>query len=258
MAIIPAVPGLEVTIRLNGIEATEFIDPDSFYVSDDSQNDTIITGRVLEYNSTGVSVHIKITDEYEWDLSANSLDVAVYMNGRWAKGTTCGKADIQHGDWECEMSLVDTTHHIGSTQEDFKSSLIDSAENINGAKYTGAVEGLEKSDIIEVKVQKAVGESHNDNVHAHSPLAVPCGYSIITFLFSCLTREAIMRMGIIPRPTYPIRKDPYSTTPAALQGLSQEEIEALALEMLQQFLTRAPEAGIRYQSRERSCWERRS
>ncbi|KAI0837300.1 hypothetical protein F5Y06DRAFT_304721 [Hypoxylon sp. FL0890] len=219
------------------------------------------------------SIHLKVTDKYKWGHRNHSLNIANSLDGKWARSVFCREWNTILGDWKRDVTHRITKNDGGQfVEQGFKFTSITTVEEADKNQFKNDLRRLEQIGTIEVKFYRVI-ESGGEGEDFRPPNTTPIdlevaetalkgkaishgtGFSapsqvrrapryvgstslpedngpIAIFRFLYRSQEALIQEGIIPRP--PKKRDTKNATPAALVGLTEEEIQALAMERLQE------------------------
>ncbi|OTA57242.1 hypothetical protein K449DRAFT_140071 [Hypoxylon sp. EC38] len=276
MAIIPEFPGAEVTVQIRGNVATEHDDSNT-KERQQKQNKNVGTKICCKYiqckDDAPFSIHLKVTNQYTWGHRNHSLNIAVYLDGKWVRGEFCREWNTHLGDWERDVDHRITMNEGGQfVEQGFKFTGITKIEEADMAQFKQDLRKLERMGTIEVRFYRVIelkddddgfqpqktspadfelaekalkGKAISHGAGFSAPMRAPKAPRyvdsqnlpedngpIAIFRFLYRSQESLIQEGIISRP--PSKGDKKSATPAALSGLTQEEIETLAMERLQQ------------------------
>jgi len=83
MAVLDAVPGLEVTVHINGASATEYDDPEG----NDSYGLCTVTKYIESAEGTEFSIVTQVKHNYAWGYRGHELVTHVSIDGRHCRAT---------------------------------------------------------------------------------------------------------------------------------------------------------------------------
>ncbi|KAI1083945.1 hypothetical protein F5B20DRAFT_576883 [Whalleya microplaca] len=295
MAIIQGVPGIEVTVRVEGIEVIELSHPEATDVSQRRTDGTKSVNKYIEcVGGAHFGVHVAVFQEYAWGHRNHSLNIALFLDGKWAKGEYCREWNTHLGVWEQVMTHRVTRNRSGDfVEQAFQFAKVNKVEDVDTEQHEHDLKRVKRMGSIEVRVYRAIEHAADDEFRPEGPTPVDFGVSakalkgktishgagystpvqtnrpryvgctnlqedngpIAIFRFLYRSREGLMQEGILRRPSpetllveteapMPISIETPSPTPApaqkpvpaktTLEGLSQGQIRALALEKLQE------------------------
>ncbi|KAI2471767.1 hypothetical protein F4781DRAFT_76630 [Annulohypoxylon bovei var. microspora] len=282
MAIIPELPGVEVTINIRGQTAAEYDDPKTLERQQEKNKSigTKIYSKFIECeDDVPFKICLKVTDTYPWGYKNHSLSIRGYIDGEWVGSKVCCEQKTHHGDWEPSISrrIIRSRIGHGYVEQSFRFTSITKVDDANKVQYTHATRNVENMGTVDVSFYRVIVKQdiQNSKLTRQAPpggiyLAEKAlkgkttshgtGYSIptkvlapprfvkseklaeddgpiATFRFLYRSREALMQEEVIPRPQLGPDPQDYKTPSeplVALAGLAQEQIEALAIERLQQ------------------------
>ncbi|KAI1167271.1 hypothetical protein F5B18DRAFT_602803 [Nemania serpens] len=204
MAIIQAVPGLEVTIFTNGRTAREYDDPSE--TDEIHQRPRTVTEYIECKDDKPFKIHVKATYQYSWGFKDHVLVFAAVTDGIWAKGEICREKDTDEEDWERDISyrVVESPDDPARyVLQEFAFSKIIKVGNATDEQYASDVKRMERLGTIEVKVYRATTKEHR-------PIFVPVGEHPECFAVSYeATREKSQSHGISFIRTQPAVKPNY-------------------------------------------------
>ncbi|KAL7624014.1 hypothetical protein AAE478_005571 [Parahypoxylon ruwenzoriense] len=242
MAIVPGLPGVQVTVRVDGRDATEYNDPD---VAEPQQQGggaggaSICTKFIECKDNTTFAVHLKVANQYAWGHRNHYLAMYVYLDGVWARSTVCRERDTLLGSWEGDVAYRDARTHSGQfVRQSFKFTEVTRVEGPHDKdRYQHDLETAKKMGIIEVRLCRVILGGLDNTTTPPLPSLTPANFELTerSLKGNALSHEALMQEGVIPRPaTASPDQDLQRTTPTALRKFSRQQINSLALEMLQQ------------------------
>lgn len=106
MAILEDVPGIKVTIRVGGVNCTEYDDPDA----EDEQTSCSTSSKYIEsVDDSEFSIHWEVNSDYAWGPKPYLLDADIYIDGHWLMGSVVSVARLSNIDGKCEVSNFGAT-----------------------------------------------------------------------------------------------------------------------------------------------------
>ncbi|KAK1596120.1 uncharacterized protein LY79DRAFT_80081 [Colletotrichum navitas] len=90
MAIIRDFPGVKVTVRVDGRDATEYDDPDGFETDTNRKNARWRTFRYIESKDDAFfSIRYQVDNSHRWEGPDHAFALTLYVDGKRADGTVC-------------------------------------------------------------------------------------------------------------------------------------------------------------------------
>ncbi|TGJ85624.1 hypothetical protein E0Z10_g3169 [Xylaria hypoxylon] len=270
MAVIDQVPGIEVTIQVDGENATEYVDPHAPDSDLDANHECpIITKYIESIDDTKFSVKVAIDDDaYAWDDIEHCLSSSIVIDGNYV-----GDGLIEMGQKE----VIFKGNGIYSKQfqqwyrMEFKFSAISIVEDRNAARVKKDKETMKNIGLIEISLNRRVKEkqckaisigslidsnilevaekalkgkavSHSASFCKVKAIQRPTAWRIhrvsvdngpiATVRFMYRSRESLKQELIIPRSPSPSPAAP--TMPRSVDNMTGAEIWRLAQERLDQ------------------------
>ncbi|KXJ96435.1 hypothetical protein Micbo1qcDRAFT_199249 [Microdochium bolleyi] len=253
MAVINCVPGLKVTVEVEGETATEYEDHEN---SEPSSAKTVV--KYIESRAGATfSICVKTDDTYDWSPSSHALSPAITIDGvhqisllfgpfnHLYESVTDGVSDQQPstGDWLIRrftfssLQLVEkdppkssnkpTMSEIGSLKVAITRRLV-GPEHEEGSPWAGRGQDLKVSE----KTMKGRAISHGTSfttgqkalapIQRHSRRIESDDGPIATFCFLYRSRDDLKKEMIIPR-----SPSPRSPSPDDIDSMSVEELRRL-------------------------------
>ncbi|KAK8107794.1 uncharacterized protein PG998_009807, partial [Apiospora kogelbergensis] len=102
MAIIDGIPGIEVTIWVNGRPAFEYADPDHHQVGQAAPK---VSSKFIESRGGATfTIHIRVDRNYNHrQPSPHTLNLAAYIDGQWICGELCREAHLNNGIYRIDI-----------------------------------------------------------------------------------------------------------------------------------------------------------
>ncbi|KAI0016620.1 hypothetical protein F4780DRAFT_669012 [Xylariomycetidae sp. FL0641] len=104
MAILPGIPGIEVSVSIEGQQAAEYPTsgkPEHLGTRGLSSS----VSKLIECKAgEQFTINLKVSDRYEWGLKSHGLNLAAFVDGEWVKGELCREHSTRHAPWERTIS----------------------------------------------------------------------------------------------------------------------------------------------------------
>ncbi|KAK6955945.1 hypothetical protein Daesc_003592 [Daldinia eschscholtzii] len=169
MAILSEHPGLEVTVRVNGLTATEYdcsYDLES-HVGEDFDEDTLCVKYIESSDDTMYYISLKVTQDYPWGYKDHCLHAVVFIDGQWVKAEYCHDINTDSGDWERYVNYrVTEDSRDNFVKQYFRFAPITAVE---GDEQRYQEDRLRAQDIgiINVRIYRAIETGAIDNIPSH-------------------------------------------------------------------------------------------
>ncbi|KAI1447396.1 hypothetical protein F5Y02DRAFT_23281 [Annulohypoxylon stygium] len=272
MAIIPQVPGVEVTILINKRAAVEYDDPNASEMG--PEKNSVVKKYIRCEEDALFEIHCKVTKEYDWsshkshylgfdafidgyrvgglifphNLTEKSDDIISYYQSQDNSGQRVGSrfkfASIDKVDYEDENQHIHDMHRVAIMGT--------ICVQVRQVQFTGAapltpLNGAPLNNLtIGSKALKGKAISHGTQYSAPEKVnPVPMSeYSAVPgdespnklYIFLYRSEEALIQEGVLPRPqSLPSPQSGEETEHISLEGLTREQIETLARERLREF-----------------------
>ncbi|KAI0011676.1 hypothetical protein F4779DRAFT_615289 [Xylariaceae sp. FL0662B] len=272
MAIIQGLPGIEITVRVEGIEVIEYDDPDANASTQRRTGGVKSVNKYIEcIGGARFGVNLRVSQEYEWGHRNHSLNMSLFLDGKWVKGQFCREWNTHLGDWDQTITHRVTRNPSGEfVEQAFQFAEVNKVEDPDVERHEYDLKRVKRMGSVEVMVYRAIENTADDEFRPEGTTAVDFGISapalkgkaishgasfsipvqtsrpryvgctnlqedngpIAVFRFFYRSREALIQEGVLRRPSTPAR--PETLPKITLEGLSQEQIMALALEKLQE------------------------
>ncbi|RYP90320.1 hypothetical protein DL770_003543 [Monosporascus sp. CRB-9-2] len=101
MAILEELPGVKVTVRVEGKDCVEYEDPDAA----DIQTSCPTSSKYIEsVDDAEFCIHFHIDSDYNWDYKGHSLSMAVRVDNQHLENIIAQKANLINGKLEGDVS----------------------------------------------------------------------------------------------------------------------------------------------------------
>lgn len=87
MAILEDVPGVTVTVRINGVDCVEYDDPEA--PGQQPSQPTTSSKYIESPDDTEFTIHIKVDSRYDWSYKNHSLKVRTFADATYIGGVFC-------------------------------------------------------------------------------------------------------------------------------------------------------------------------
>ncbi|EFQ30103.1 hypothetical protein CGRA01v4_00984 [Colletotrichum graminicola] len=272
MAVIDGLPGVKVSIRLNGSaeDCTEYDDPKASQTTASRGAATHSISKAIEsQDDAKFSVHYEFKDARRWIKDNRVLVVAIYIDGRLCESQVYDKSKLKGQVLRKHVEgVTDVSAKPG--QSIFKNFMFTKIKQVDesGSRITEDLEVVNHLGKIEVIIYRAVkhgrkrkskpsnvmsktelaekamkgknlshGTGFSEGRNVPNPRSVTCTYPdgelrLARFIFRYKSKMALQIEGIIPRDPSP----EYSSEPQPRNAadLPMEEIQRLAQERLDQ------------------------
>ncbi|RYP53174.1 hypothetical protein DL768_001767 [Monosporascus sp. mg162] len=208
MAILEELPGVKVTVRVEGKDCVEYEDPDAA----DIQTSRPTSSKYIEsVDDAEFCVHFHMDSNYNWDYREHCLVVAVYADNQWLNSSFVEKTALINGQLDID---VDRLNKVDDTTK----ARIEEDRKV--AKNLG---------IITVRLKRVIKLDSYDASSSAPVKSTSLDLTEKSFKGKEISHEALKREMIIPRtPTQsPALQDDFDT-------LSDAEKARLARERFQE------------------------
>ncbi|KAI3343650.1 hypothetical protein F4824DRAFT_493903 [Ustulina deusta] len=269
MAVLDEVPGIEVTIQVNGQNATEYVDPHASDTDRDANLGCPVVSKYIEsIDDAEFSIKMAIDDDtYAWDDIEHVLSAEVNIDG---KQVTSFLAERGGEGMMAEDQLIYSEESQQWYCRKMKFSAISIAEDRNAAQVQEDIETVKEVGLIQVSLERCVEEgratpvpdpfintntlevaekvlkgktiSHSASLGNpmiteetdlyHSSRVAADNGPIAVFRFIYRSQESLKKELIIPRSPSPELVVP--TTSVSIGNLTMAEVRRLAQERLDQ------------------------
>ncbi|KAI1282242.1 hypothetical protein F5Y07DRAFT_395043 [Xylaria sp. FL0933] len=287
MAVIDKVPGIEVTVQVDGQAATEYIDP---YASDSDPDDDLecpVVSRYIEsIDDTEFSIKIAVdNDLYAWKDVKHSLIAKTKVDGRWIDGPIIDKST--------KMRVVEGTDEYSEAskqwyQRTLKFSAVNTVDDDNTKRTRKAIKAVKRVGLIEVSLERCtlvkrvstaptpftntntleVSEkalkknfiSHSTSFGIKKAVTKPRVWStrsisedngpIAVFRFIYRSKENLKKELVIPRSPSPEPKPAAPPVSRSVHNMTISELQRLAQERLDQIKDEGVNSPIKRENKE--------
>ncbi|KAK2026899.1 hypothetical protein LX32DRAFT_723176 [Colletotrichum zoysiae] len=271
MAVIDGLPGVKVSIRLNGSgdDCPEYDDPKPPPTPASSGVATHSISKVIESkDDANFSVHFEVKDAHRWIHGNRGLSVHIYVDGQTVRKLVCGEhllkgqvlqrheEGVKEASTNPEKCILKPFMFAKIKQVDEGGARV--TEDLKVVKHLGNIEviifranvhgkadwkptnAMSKTELAE-KAMKGKNLSHGTGFSEGREIPkvsnVNCTYPdgnvrLARFIFRYKSKMALQVEGIIPRDPSP--KSLPKPRPRNAADLSQEELQRLAQERLDQ------------------------
>ncbi|KAJ2993854.1 hypothetical protein NUW58_g1718 [Xylaria curta] len=169
MAVLPGLPGLEVTVYTHGRTAQEYDDPSGSGIYEVHQRSKAITKYIECKDNEPFGIHLKVTNEYPWGLENHDLSFAAVIDEIWAKGEICRQKDTEKEDWERDVSyrvVKNPNDSLRYVMQEFAFSTIINADHVTNGQHEADLVRMARLGSLEVRVYRTAVEEKR---HAFVP-----------------------------------------------------------------------------------------
>ncbi|OLN92285.1 hypothetical protein CCHL11_01572 [Colletotrichum chlorophyti] len=265
MAVLSELPGVKVTIQVNGQDAAEYDDPDGLESDVNRRCARWRNSRYVEsMDNAHFTVKYEVDKNHPWETKNHGLAFYLYIDGRFMDSVFCS-ADVCVGPDHVWSAVIEGAqepiyHSSGMAQlSKFKFATISTVDDATKEQVDNDVKSAQSMGLIEVFIHPIVvgapsyGQSHIIEKNSHFELAekalkgraVSHGTSFsngglvrakTTYSAEFLNdKKPIAAFTFKYRSRDALHKElviPRSPSPSAIDGLSEAEIRRLAAERL--------------------------
>ncbi|KAK8107866.1 uncharacterized protein PG998_009879 [Apiospora kogelbergensis] len=263
MTINEDVPGVHVTVQINGIDATEYDAPDAGEDDEEAPHPTV-TKYIECIDNMPFTIRMGANRTYDWGYLNHALSLQVYVDGHWVIGKIFKNPAVYY-PLQDESVIYGREEINASTNQwelrKFKFASVTTVDEAQHERVKSDMKVAKKLGIIEVKVMRGIvstrpgnirnnkfelsekslkgkAVSHGTNFEKGTQLERAPKYSdfqplvedrgpIAVFRFIYRSREALKREMIIPRTPPPRSPRLAALTNAERDRLARERLEQL-------------------------------
>ncbi|KAI1210304.1 uncharacterized protein F4807DRAFT_60074 [Annulohypoxylon truncatum] len=176
--IIPEVPGVEVTIHMNGRAAVEYDDPKAPEKEQENKKAAVCTKFIECEDDSPFRIHLKVTDEYPWGYEDHCLRFITIIDGTTGLSKHCYESDTFFSDWKFSIGhLFRTDDKDQLVKQGFKFTGITQVEDADRDKIVDDLDRVAAGmGTIKVKVYRAIGIKSNNGLPKR--YAPPVGFTL--------------------------------------------------------------------------------
>ncbi|OTB08527.1 hypothetical protein M426DRAFT_317152 [Hypoxylon sp. CI-4A] len=243
MAVLDHVPGIEVTVQVNGRTATEYDPPD---IPDDEE-EAIATKYIECIDGANFSIDTRVTWDYDWGYRNHMLKFRYYVDGAYTRGKVIDTSKIRNGVASSlsdgRRSYCPRTHQW--VHQRYQFSAINTVDDATKERIEHDMETAKDLGCIEVRVTRTIylgksssrpskhkrnpiensdleisekslkgkatshGTSYSHSTRTHAPISIHVedieedGGPIAIYRFYYRSRDALKREMVIPRSPSP-------------------------------------------------------
>ncbi|KAI1074505.1 hypothetical protein F5B20DRAFT_563534 [Whalleya microplaca] len=157
MAILEDVPGVQVTVEINGQDVREYNDPDA---SESGPADCPTSYKYIEcIDDAEFSVKARISEDYEWGYKDHSLATRLYVDGKFIRGQFARERDTFHnGYYEIHLRRFETRSQTSGEwySHKLKFSAINTVDSALKERVKKDMQTTKSLGLIELRVQRVL------------------------------------------------------------------------------------------------------
>ncbi|KAI0130944.1 hypothetical protein F4814DRAFT_445088 [Daldinia grandis] len=163
MAILEAVPGVEITIRINNINCMEYDDPN---VPEHQSSHPTSSKYIESLDNTKFTICISINEDYDWSDKSNCLCFTAWVDSTWIQSSIIFKTQLTDG--HCEAILNGKDIFCDRTKSWFNHALefstVKTLENVTKERIERDQQAAKGLGLIKIKIERQIylGKDRNN------------------------------------------------------------------------------------------------
>ncbi|KAF3070601.1 hypothetical protein GL218_00471 [Daldinia childiae] len=164
MAILEAVPGVKVTVRINGVDCPEYDDPN---VPEQQPSHPTLSKYIESPDNIEFTLCASVNKDYDWGDRSDCLCFQVWVDSTWIKGPIIYKTNLTNGQYESVVKgkYIFCDHTKSWFNHALKFSTVKIVESMTKERIKKDQQVAKNLGLIEVKVERKIHLDENRNHH---------------------------------------------------------------------------------------------